>query len=168
MSTATSTSTATYTRVHTVNFLTNEIWNQLRMIIRESGLDAAKFIEDEALYTKGIREWLTSGHLECVYIEIYDTQTDKLIKRWDIKIKEDSSGNTTLWADTEGIRYAIGKAGKLPSGCSYSIKLHNKAGRPNVDGFVKCSERSTSQLTIASVGTTATANGTNLQTHFYR
>lgn len=165
---STATSTATYTQVHTVNFLTNEIWNQLRTIIRESGLDAATFVQDEALYTKGIRTWLTSGHLDYVYIEIYDKQTDKLIKRWDIKIKEDSSGNKTLWADTEGIRYAIAKTGRLPSGCSYSIKIQNKPGRPDVDGFVKCSERSTSHLTVGSVGTTATANGTNLQTNFYR
>lgn len=168
MSTATSTSTATYTQVHTVNFLTNEIWNQLRMVIRESGLDAAQFVEDEALYTRGMRTWLTSGHLDYVYIEIYEKQTDKLIKRWDIKIKQDSSGNKTLWADIEGIRYAIVKAGKLPSGCSYSIKIQNKPGRPDVDGFVKCSERSTSHLIVGSVGTTATANGTNLLTQFYK
>lgn len=168
MSTSTGTSTTTYSRVQTINFLTNEIWNKLKVIVRECELDSASFCEDEKLFTTGFRAWLTSGHLKCVYIEIFDKATDKLIKRWDIVVTQDSSGNTQLWADTEGIRYAIAKAGKLPSGCSFAIKIQNKAGRPDVDGFAKCSERSKAHLTQGSVGTTATANGTNLITNFYK
>lgn len=167
---STATSTATYTRAQTVNFLANEIWNQLRVIIRESGLDAATFVADEALYTNGIRAWLLSGHLECVFIEVYDKQTDKLIKRWDVRVKTDSSGNTTLWADTGGIRDAVTKAGRVPSGCSYAIKIHAKPGWPDVEGFVRRprNDRPKDHLTLGSMGTTATANGTNLQTNFYR
>lgn len=162
------TSTATYTRAQTINFLSNEIWNKLRVIIHESGLDAATFVQDEKLFTDGFRIWLTSGHLEAVYIEIFDKQTDKLIKRWDIVVTQDSSGYTKLWADTEGIRYCIAKAGKLPSGCTFQIKIHNKPGRPDVQGFQKCSERPKSHLTVGSVGTTATANGYAVKTNYYK
>lgn len=169
MSTSTATSTATYSRVQTVNFVTDEIWNKLRVVIRDSGLDAATFVSKQEKYTKAIKTWLESGHLEKVYIEIYDKISDKLLLRWDVNVYQDSSGYTQLWADTEGIRYAIAKAGKAPANCNYDIKISCKAGWPDLDGWNRNgSERPKGHLKSNSVGTTATANGFVVKMDFYK
>ena len=41
------------------------------------------------------------------------------------------------------VRYAIIKAGVVPSACRYDIKVKNKQGRPDVEGWGPCSFRST-------------------------
>ena len=168
MSTAATHST-TYTRAQTINFVTDEIWNKLRVIVRDSGLDAATFVDKHDKYTNAIRTWLTSGHLTKVYIEIYNKHTDGLVRRWDVNVFQDSSGYTQLWADTEGIRYALAKIGLAPENCSYDIRIKCKPGWPDLDGWNRNGhERATNHLTRNSVGTTATANGFALKMDFYK
>ena len=165
---ASSTVVTAYARVHTINYLTDQILLSLKDIIVRSGLDPSKFTGDWSLYERGIKTWLTSGHLQKVTLEVYDSATSTLLRRWDISVYQDSSGYTGLWADPEGIRYAILKLGKLPSQCGYDILIDNKPGRPDVDGWGKGNYRSTGTLKAFGVGTNISANGQGTRTQYWK
>jgi hypothetical protein len=77
------------------------------------------------------------------------------------------SGDGTFWTDTDQLRTAIKKAGIAPSLANYSVIVHNKAGRPEVDGWSACSYRSTDGMVRQSLGTTIEHSGlgANLRGH---
>jgi hypothetical protein len=54
------------------------------------------------------------------------------VTRWDIDVVYASVGDGTLWVDTAAIRYAIVKAGLVPSSCRYDIKLKTSPNQPPV------------------------------------
>jgi hypothetical protein len=70
--------------------------------------------------------------------------------------------------DTNAIRYAIQKAGKLPSGCGYRILITNKPGRPNVPGWIAGTLRSLDGFVEQRIGTTVNAAGLGGGISYYR
>ena len=65
------------------------------------------------------------------------------------------------------IRYGIRKAGLVPSSCSYDIKLHNAAGRPDVPGWSPCDFRSMEGFKRYALGATIGGNGLAAQTAYW-
>ena len=64
--------TQTYTRIHSIVFLSDNMRNTLREIIRENGLNPNYLMQDWAIIEKGIQTWLSSGHLNTIVIEFYN------------------------------------------------------------------------------------------------
>ena len=162
------TATTTYSRVQTINYLTDQILLSLKDVIVRSGLDPTNFTGDWELYERGVKTWLTSGHLEAVTLEVFDRSTNALIRRWDISVYHDSSGFSGLSADPENIRYTLAKLGKVPSQCGYKILIDNKPGRPDVQGWSPGSYRSTGSLKSYGVGTTISANGQGTRASYWK
>lgn len=163
------TNVITYSRTHSVTYVADNILKSLKDIIRESGLDPTDFVNDTEVNKRGITTWLESGHLESITLEIYNPRTDKLIKRWDIEVRYDwDSGDATFWTDTDQIKMAILKAGIAPSSAKYALKVHNKPGRPSVDGWSSCSYRSTEGMVRQSLGSTIEHNGLGASASYWR
>ncbi|MBX3727280.1 MAG: HORMA domain containing protein [Xanthomonadales bacterium] len=163
------TSVCAYSYTHSVTYVADNILKSLKDIIRLSGLDPAKFADDWEVNQRGIRSWLDSGHLELVTLEIYHPNTDALITRWDITVVYQwSSGNGSFWTDTEQLRYAILKAGVVPSQAKYRLILQNKPGRPNVDGWSSASFRSTDGMVRQSLGATVQHQGLGANAAYWR
>lgn len=163
------TSVITYSRTQSVTYVADNILKSLKDIIRESGMDPSKFVNDTEVNMRGIKTWLASEHLERITLEIYDPSTDKLIRRWDIEVRYDwSSGDATFWTDTEQLKWAIRKAGIAPSSAKYDLILHNKIGRPNVSGWSPCSYRSTDGMVRQSLGSTIEHNGLGASASYWR
>jgi len=75
------------------------------------------------------------------------------VTRWDIDIVYGwSDGDGSFWTDTEQLKYAIKKAGLLPSQAKYKLMLDTKPGRPDVEGWSKGSYRSTDGMVKQSLG----------------
>ena len=80
-----------------------------------------------------LQTWLQSGHLQAVVLEIFDPKTDQLVGRWDIDVVNSASGGDGgFWTDTDQIKYAVRKAGLLPTEARYRLLLDNKPGRPTL------------------------------------
>ena len=157
----------TYT--HSVTYVADNILKSLKDIIRLSGLDPAKFVGEWDLNMRGIHAWLNSGHLETVELEIYNPLTDALIFRWDIEIAYGwSGGDGSFWIDTEQLKYAIKKAGLVPSQARYRLLVQNKPGRPEVAGWSSGSGRSTEGMVRQSLGTTVEHSGLGARTSYLR
>lgn len=163
------TSVCAYSYTHSVTYVADNILKSLKDIIRLSGLDPAKFADDWEVNQRGIRAWLDSGHLELVTLEIYHPNTDVLITRWDITVVYQwSSADGSFWTDTEQLRYAILKAGVVPSQAKYRLIVQNKPGRPDVDGWSSTTFRSTDGMVRQSLGATVQHQGLGANTSYWR
>ena len=160
---------AVYSYTQSVVYVADNILRSLKDIIRLSGLDPAKLTGEWTVLLRGISTWIESRHLEMVTLEIFDPKTDELVKRWDVAVVytwDVSAG--TFWTDTEQLKFAIKKAGLAPSEASYRVVVHNKDGRPNVDGWSACTLRSTDGMVRQSLGTTVEHNGLSANTSYWR
>jgi hypothetical protein len=160
---------AVYSYTQSVVYVADNILKSLKDIIRLSGLDPAKLVGDWEVLLRGISTWIESKHLEAVKLEIYDPKTDALITRWDVAISyswDISAG--TFWTDTEQLKYAIRKAGLMPSQASYRVLATNSKGRPDVDGWNSCNLRSTDGMVQQGLGTTIEHNGLGASTTYWR
>lgn len=162
------TAVGVYTHVHSYNFVTNQLLNSVKEIVRMSGLDPAKMSGQWASLELGIHTWLADGDLESAYLEIYNSRTDKLVRRWDFDISYSKSGDGSFWQDPNDIRYHIEKAGLNPANCDYEILTTTAPGRRNVAGWSRCSLRSTDGFVKQSIGTTIGAGGISSGTSYWR
>jgi hypothetical protein len=162
-------SVSVYSYTHSVTYVTDNILKSFREIIRLSGLDPSKFVDNWKSYHDAINTWLSSEHLLEVVLEIYNPKTDALIKRWDIDIAyEWSSGDGSFYADVDQLRYAIQKAGIAPSEAEYSMTLVHKPGAPAVPGWGPGSLRSTAGMVRQSLGSTVDHNGLGASAAYWR
>ncbi len=161
-----STYTVSITYTHTVTYVTTKMLLTLKEIIREIGLDPARFTDSWDSNERAISTWLASRHLKRVTLEVYDPKTDKLVTRWDMDVVYASVGDGVLWVDTAAVRYSIAKAGLVPSTCRYNLILSAPGGE-NVTGWSDCDYRSTDGFNRFTLGATVGGNGLSAQTAYW-
>jgi hypothetical protein len=160
---------AVFSYTQSVVYVADNILKSLKDIIRLSGLDPTKLVNDWTVLLRGLSAWIESRHLESVTLEILDPKTDGLLFRWDIEVVytwDVSAG--TFWTDTDQLKWAIKKAGLVPSQADYRVSVHNKPGRPDVSGWSSCTLRSTDGMVRQSLGTTVEHNGLSANTTYWR
>jgi Bacterial HORMA domain 2 len=77
-----------------------------------------------------------------------------------------SVGDGNLWFDAAAIRYAIAKAGLVPSSCLYDIKVRTFPNEPYVARWSSCSFRPTDGFKRYAVGATIGGNGLSTETAY--
>lgn len=162
------TSVAVNTYTHSVTYVADNILKSFKDIIRLSGLDPSRFVQDWELYMRALKTWLGTGDLEKVVLEVFDPSTRALIVRWEIDIVYGWSGDGGFWTDTDQLKYHIRKAGLAPSDAAYDILLKTKLGRPKVDGWGPGSFRSTDGFVRHSLGSTIEHNGLGGSAAYWR
>ncbi|MGO9061257.1 MAG: HORMA domain containing protein [Candidatus Binataceae bacterium] len=162
-----STSTFSVSYAYTVTYVTTKMLLTLKEIIREVGLNPARFTDSWGSCERAISSWLSSRHLKRVTLEVYDPQSNGLVTRWDMDVVYASVGDGVLWVDTSAVRYAIAKAGLVPSSCSYDIILTHAAAAPDVIGWGEVSFRGTDGFKRYSVGATIGGNGLSAETAYW-
>jgi hypothetical protein len=161
---------AVYSYTQSVTYVADNILKSLKDIVRLSGLDPANLVGDWEVLLRGLSAWIESRHLETVTLEIYNPKTDVLVTRWDVSISYTwCISAESCWTDTDQLRYAIKKAGLVPSDATYRVVVsHNKAGRPDVSGWSPCSLRSTTGMVRQSLGTTVEHYGLGGNAAYWR
>ena len=162
------TSVAVNTYTHSVTYVADNILKSFKDIIRLSGLDPSRFVQDWELYMRALKTWLGTGDLEKVVLEVFDPSTRGLIVRWEIDIVYGWSGDGGFWTDTDQLKYHIRKAGLAPSDAAYDILLKTKPDRPKVDGWGPGSFRSTDGFVRHSLGSTIEHNGLGGSAAYWR
>lgn len=156
------------TYAHSVTHVTDNILSGIKRIILLSGLSLDKLTHDWDVLEAGIGKWLETRHLNCVTLEI-STAGSTLIGRWDFDISYTytTGDDGDLWADIDAIKFAIRKAGVIPSSCTYRIITNNKAGRPDVKGWSATQYLSTEGFTKRPIGTTIGATHLGAGTSYW-
>ena len=148
------------TRTHSIVYVADNILKSIKNILLLSGLNPSDLVESWENKLLALKTWIGSGHLEHVVLEIFDPSTDALVGRWDIDIVYNwDGGDGSFWTDTDQVKYAIKKAGMLPSQAGYRLVLQNKNGRPDVPGWSSCEYRPTTGMARQSLGSTIEHNG---------
>ncbi len=163
-----STAVTVNTYSHTVTHVTAKMLYSLQRIVQQIGLDPSKIAAEWEDLERGISTWLGSNHLREVVLEVWDPSTDKAITRWDITVNYGYAGDGSLWADIDGIRYAIRKAGTVPVLCDYQIVVDLAPGYAPVRGWGNATLRSTAHLKRYSIGSTIGGNGIAAETSYWR
>ena len=162
-----STFTVSTTYTHSVTHVATKMLLTIKEIIREIGLDPTQFVADWASYERAISTWLASRHLQQVILEVFNPVNGKPVTRWDLDVLYATVGEGTLWVDTAAIRYAIAKAGFVPSTCRYELKIRTSPGSPDVPGWGDCDLRSTEGFRRFGVGATIGGTGLTAQTSYW-
>lgn len=163
-----STSVSVNTSTHTVTYVATKILLSLKELIRLVGLDPSKLTGEWDTLESGIATWLGSRHLRQVTLEIYSTGSDKLVTRWDLDVNYGYTGDGSFWTDTDALRYAIAKAGAVPSGCKYEVIVQNAPGAASLSGWSSVPYRSTQGFSRYGVGATIGADGIATETSYWK
>lgn len=146
--------TTAYARTHSITFLTDNLLNILRELIRENGLSPERLMQDRTTIARGIRIWATSGHLTTVIVEFCRPGATVVDARWDLPVTYSGSGvDDDMWLDKNYLRQLIAKAKRPSADCSYRIVLRTSSGAEVVEGFSDCALLSTGQLAARQAGT---------------
>jgi len=144
----------TFTQAHSIVFLSDNLRNTLREVIRENGLGVNKLMQNWETIERGIQAWLKSGHLNNIVVEFYKPGALVASARWEFPIGYTGSGvDDDMWLDKDYLRQLIAKSARPGTDCSYRVILCTDRGAPPVAGFVSCSFLSTGQLAARQAGT---------------
>lgn len=158
-----------YTYSHSVTYVADNILKSFRDIIRLSGLNPKELTDSWQSKLLALSTWIESQDLEKVILEVYHPVSGSLIVRWDLDIVYNwSTEEGTFYTDTDQLRYAIQKAGVVPSEAKYDVLLNTKPGRPNVSGWGPGEFRSTAGMVKQSLGATVEHNGLGAQAAYWR
>jgi len=151
--------TTAFARTHSIAFLSDNLRNSLRDVIRENGISPVKLMQDWAIVELGIRTWLESEHLTNIVVEFFRPGAMSASARWEFPVGYTGSGiDDDMWLDKNYLRQLIAKSKRPSSDCSYRIVLCTKPGAARVEGFSDCTFLSTDQL-VARQGGTVIATG---------
>jgi hypothetical protein len=155
-------STQTYSHVfsqaHSIIFMSDNMRNTLREVIRENGISPDKLVQDWDAIGRGIQTWLQSGHLENIVVEFFKPGASEASARWEFPIGYEGSGVTDdMWLDKNYLRQLIAKSKRPTSDCTYRILLSKKSGAPAVSGLVDCFFLSTGDMSARQAGTVIAA-----------
>ena len=146
--------TQTYTRTHSIVFLTDNLRASLEEIIRENGLDPLRLVQEWSPIQKGIRAWLDSGHLKMVIVEFFRPGASVTAARWEFPVLYTGSGaEDDMWLDRQYLRQLVAKAARPPSNAIYRIVLSVENGAPTVEGLGPLTLLSTGSLSARQAGT---------------
>jgi hypothetical protein len=144
----------TYNQTHSFVFLSDNMRNTLREVIRENGISPDKLMQDWSTIERGVRTWLASGHLNNIVVEFFKPGASEASARWDFPIGYNGAGvDDDMWLDKNYLRQLIAKAKRPTSDCTYRILLCTNDGAPAVSGFTSCSFLSTGQMSARQAGT---------------
>ncbi len=143
-----------YSQTHSIVFLSDNLRNTLREVIRENGISPQKLMQDWETIERGIQTWLQSGDLNNIVVEFFKPGAMVASARWEFPIVYAGSGvDDDMWLDTAYLQQLIAKSARPTTDCTYRIILCTDATAPNVAGFTQCTFLSTGQLAARQAGT---------------
>jgi hypothetical protein len=143
-----------YNQAHSFVFLSDNMRNVLREVIRENAISPDKLMQEWGTIERGIRAWLDSGHLNNIVVEFFKPGAAEADARWDFPIGYSGSGvDDDMWLDKNYLRQIIAKSKRPSSRCTYRVLLCTDDGAPAVDGFTRCTFLSTGQMSARQAGT---------------
>jgi Bacterial HORMA domain 2 len=143
-----------FTQTQSIVFLSDNLRNTLREVIRENGISPDKLMQDWRTIEQGIQTWLRSGHLNNIVVEFFKPGASVASARWEFPIGYAGSGvDDDMWLDKNYLRQLIAKSARPSTDCTYRILLSASAGKPYVADLVDCAFLSTGSLAARQAGT---------------
>jgi hypothetical protein len=143
-----------FSQAHSIVFLSDNMRNTLREVIRENGISPEKLMQDWDTIERGIQTWLHSQHLNNIVVEFFKPGASESSARWEFPIGYTGSGvNDDMWLDKNYLRQLIAKSKRPTTDCTYRILLCTNSDAPKVSGFTSCSFLSTGQMSARQAGT---------------
>jgi hypothetical protein len=160
---------SSYSRIHSVTYVADNMLKSLKDVIVQSGLDPSKLVDDWEVLSRGLKAWIAAEQLERVILEVFDPRTNALVGRWDIDVSYSwTGGDGQFWVDSDQIRHAVRKQGMWPAEARYRVVVTRKPWSVEVDGWSDTTLRSTSGMVHQSLGGTIEHNGLGASAAYWR
>src|ERR1700730_2600435 len=89
-----------FSRANSIVFMSDNMRNTLREVIRENGISPDKLMQDWNTIERGIQTWMFSGHLNNIVVEFFKPGTSGASARWEFPIGYTGSGtDDDMWLD---------------------------------------------------------------------
>lgn len=161
--------TVTYTRTHSVTYVTDNMLRSMLRIIKLSGLAPENYLGQLDSLSNAVVTWMEDGHLTGMVLEVCDPAGSRLIRRFDIKVEYDEdTGRGIFWTDVDQLERAVQNAGVAPQRAKYRIVLETLPGRRHIHGWSRTTLRSTNGMVRQSLGVSIAGNGINASTEYWR
>ena len=161
--------TVTYTRTHSVTYVTGNMLRSMLRIILLSGLFPGNYLGQWGPLSEAVATWLEDGHLTGMVLEICDPVENRFIRRFDIKVRYDESNRDgTFWTDVDQLERAVRNAGVAPERATYRIVLMTLPGRRYVHSWSLTTLRSAAGMVCQSLGISIGGNGIDASTDYWR
>lgn len=164
--TKTKTDVSTWTTALT--YATNQTISLLMKYANQRGLDTNYLTRNRDVLEDGLYTWLCSRHLDEVYLEVYNPNTDTVEERLDIgfqhedpSIADNETARKLQEKEFEALHSSIleqvRRSEAPPDGCRYRVVVsfrETEEGEdpPDVDGWSPTSLRSVDHLTKEDLG----------------
>ena len=103
-------------QTHSIVFLSDNLRNTLREVIRENGLSPERLMQDWDTIERGIKTWLSSRHLNNIIVEFFKPGASVASARWEFPVGYTGSGvDDDMWLDKAYLRQLIAKAARPSS-----------------------------------------------------
>lgn len=161
--------TVTYTRAHSVTYVTGNMLRSMLRIILLSGLLPGNYLGQWGPLSEAVATWLKDGHLTGMVLEVCDPVGNRFVRRFDIKVRYDENNRDgTFWIDVDQLERAVRNAGVAPERATYRIVLMTLPGRRYVHGWSLTTLRSTAGMVCQSLGISIGGNGIDASTDYWR
>lgn len=156
----TTTSTYSYTRVHTATHLTEVILGSISGILAELGINTNELVRNWETYENGIKAWITEGTLDQVVLECHrPSGVVKPVIEFPVVYSASGTGDTEFTASRARMARFLAKLDTVPAGTTYKLICTFNGPCSDQPGWGSATRASTTGLQSLSFGTLGTAPG---------
>jgi hypothetical protein len=142
--------------VYPVTYVSNEILNSLIRIVDKRGLGLDYINQNKNTIADGLFTWLGTRHLEKVVLEIYDSDKNGVLERFDMCFEYSavvpSTSDSIFETNLKKLEDFLGRLPNLPADANYRVVVVLGDGAPDVPGWSPTSLRSVDHLKNQKLG----------------
>lgn len=150
-------------------YVANEDMRLMQDAIAARGLSMDYLHEHFETIERGLRTWLLDRDLKAVYLEIFNTSTDKVVERLDLLHAYSAElGEERFETQIERVRAALTEDPALPPGCRYRVLVDLETGAKPVPGWGQAVLRNADNLRRRDVGNAIGTAAVNVEMVIWR
>ncbi len=142
--------------VYPVTYVSNQILNCFIRTVDKRGLSLDYMNQHKDTISSGLFTWVGTGTLEKIILEIYDSDKDVVLERFDMCFEYSaavpSTSDSIFETNLEKLEDFLGKLPSLPSDASYRVVAVLSKDAPQAPGWSPTSLRSADHLRNQKLG----------------
>ena len=154
----TTTTTYTYTRVHTATYLTDVILGSIGDILADLGIHTGPLHDAWQTDEAAIKAWIAEGTLSQVVLECHQpTGLAKPVIEFPVTYTGSGAGDAEFTASRARLARFLGKVNRVPSGTTFTIVCTFNGAHSDQPGWAPTTRASTAGLQRLNFGTVGSA-----------
>jgi len=170
----------TTTRVHTrlkvraaakaTSYVANEVHSLLMTITDHHQLEPDYFFRHWTNIENGLRTWISLRSLRAVVLEIYNAETNQLVRRFSTTLDyrlDWTAEDDRFESQIDRVKHELNSLGQLQEICKYRVVVDLEDDAPHVHGWFKTRFRDATHLVKRDIGIVVDTNALGAVMEFW-